>query len=46
MHDGDVVFALSLGNKYADVSIVGEIAAMMISDAIVRAVTLGNQAPI
>jgi L-aminopeptidase/D-esterase-like protein len=43
MHDGDVVFALSLGSKHADVSIVGEIAAMMVAEAIVRAVTLGNQ---
>lgn len=42
MHDGDVVFALSTGDKPADVSLVGEIAAQMVSRAIVRAVELAN----
>lgn len=42
MHDGDVVFALSTGDKPADLSLVGEIAAQMVSRAIVRAVELAN----
>lgn len=42
LHDGDVVFALSTGDKTADVSLVGEVAAQMLSQAIVRAVQLSN----
>jgi L-aminopeptidase/D-esterase-like protein len=46
MHDGDVMFALSLGDKRADVTVVGALAAEVIAEAIVRAVekaeTLGG----
>lgn len=42
MHDGDVVFALSTGSKSSDVSLVGEVAAQMVSRAILRAVQLSN----
>lgn len=38
MHDGDVVFALSLGEKLCDITILGAIAAEVMADAIVRAV--------
>lgn len=36
--DGDVVFALSLGNETSDASLVGALAAEVLSEAIVRAV--------
>jgi L-aminopeptidase/D-esterase-like protein len=39
MIDGDVIFALSLGDKQADVSLVGLVAAEVIATAIVRAIT-------
>ena len=42
MFDGDVVFALSSGDKPGDVSAIGEVAAQLISRAIVRAVKLTN----
>ncbi len=42
MYDGDIVFALSVGNRKADVNVVGEAAAEVVSQAIVRAVELGN----
>lgn len=45
MHDGDVVFALSTGDKPADVSLIGEIAARLVSQSIVRAVRLANDLP-
>ncbi len=38
MHDGDVMFALSLGEKVSDVTIVGSVAAEVVADAIVRAI--------
>ena len=38
MHDGDAIFALSLGDKISDITILGSVAAEVISDAIVRAV--------
>lgn len=38
MVDGDVVFALSLGEKEADVTVVGTVAAEVMATAIVRAV--------
>lgn len=38
MHDGDVIFALSLGDKTCDVTVLGSIAAEVVADAIVRAV--------
>lgn len=38
MHDGDVMFALSLGDKRADVTVVGAVAAEVVAEAIVRAV--------
>lgn len=42
MHDGDVVFALSTGNKPSDVSLVGEVAAQVVARAILRAVRISN----
>ena len=39
MFDGDTIFALSLGNKKADVSVVGLVAAEVVATAVVRAVT-------
>jgi L-aminopeptidase/D-esterase-like protein len=39
MFDGDVVFALSLGEEQADVNTVGTVAAEAVSQAIVRAIT-------
>ncbi len=42
MFDGDVVFALSTGKKSGDVSTIGEVAAQLVSQAIVRAVQLTN----
>ncbi len=45
LHDGDVVFALSTGDKPADVSLIGEIAARLVSQSIVRAVRLANDLP-
>ncbi len=38
MHDGDVIFALSLGDRRADVTVVGAAAAEVVAEAIVRAV--------
>ena len=38
MHDGDVIFALSLGEKTSDITILGSVAAEVVADAIVRAV--------
>jgi L-aminopeptidase/D-esterase-like protein len=38
MHDGDTVFALSLGNKACDINILGSVAADVVSKAIARAV--------
>jgi len=42
MFDGDVVFALSLGDKEIDVNIAGAIAARLIVDSIIRGVTAAN----
>lgn len=42
MYDGDVVFALSCGDIPADINVVGEAAAYMVSRAIVKAVQLAN----
>lgn len=46
MHDGDAIFALSLGDKTSDINILGSVAAEVVADAIVRAVeqaeTLGG----
>ncbi len=43
MYDGDIVFSLSCGDVPADVNVVGEVAAYMVSLAIVKAVTLSNK---
>lgn len=40
MFDGDIVFALSLGDKAADVNVIGLAAAEAVSQAILRAVRL------
>lgn len=42
MFDGDVVFALSLGDKEIDVNIAGSIAAQLIVGAIIRGVRASN----
>ncbi len=42
MYDGDVVFALSYGAEKADLNLVGEAAAEMVSEAILKAVRLSN----
>jgi len=39
MFDGDTIFALSLGNRKADVSVIGSVAAEVMAQAVVRAVT-------
>jgi len=39
MYDGDALFALSLGRETADVSTIGSLAAEVVSEAIIRAVT-------
>jgi L-aminopeptidase/D-esterase-like protein len=38
MVDGDTIFALSLGDKVADLSLIGALAAEAVSRAILRAV--------
>jgi L-aminopeptidase/D-esterase-like protein len=43
MHDGDIVFALSNGKLEADLNVVGEVAAQLVSQAIVKAVKISNQ---
>lgn len=46
MYDGDVLFALSLGDKESDINLLGAVAAEVVAEAIVRAVlkaeTLGG----
>jgi L-aminopeptidase/D-esterase-like protein len=44
MLDGDVIFALSAGNKKADVSIIGAFAAEVMAQAILRAVKMAKSA--
>ena len=44
MFDGDVIFALSIGTKKADVSTVGAFAAEVMAEAIVRAVKMATTA--
>jgi L-aminopeptidase/D-esterase-like protein len=38
MYDGDAIFALSLGDKIGDITILGAVSAEVVADAIVRAV--------
>jgi L-aminopeptidase/D-esterase-like protein len=38
MHDGDTIFALSLGDKISDITILGSVTAEVVSNAIIRAV--------
>jgi L-aminopeptidase/D-esterase-like protein len=40
--DGDVVFALSLGEQAADLAVVGQMAAAALSEAVLRAVQLAD----
>lgn len=42
MYDGDVVFALSHGRKSADINLLGEAAAEMVSESILKAVRISN----
>jgi len=44
MYDGDTIFALSTGEKKADVSMVGAFAAEVMADAIIRAVKTAKSA--
>jgi len=43
LFDGDMVFALSVGDEPADVMAIGAIAAELVSEAIVQAVRVSNQ---
>lgn len=43
MYDGDIVFSLSCGDVPADINVVGEVAAYLVSRAIVKAVSLANK---
>jgi L-aminopeptidase/D-esterase-like protein len=38
MYDGDAMFALSLGDRMGDITVLGTAAAEVVADAIVRAV--------
>ena len=38
MFDGDVLFALSLGTKQGDITVIGSVAAEVVADAILRAI--------
>jgi L-aminopeptidase/D-esterase-like protein len=42
MFDGDLVFALSLGDRSADVDVLGVAAAEAVAQAVVRAVRLAR----
>ncbi len=42
MYDGDIVFVLSVGEKEADVNLVGAVACELVAESIVRAVKAGN----
>ena len=42
-YDGDLVIALSTGERSADINVVGMVAARMVSAALLRAVELTNQ---
>jgi L-aminopeptidase/D-esterase-like protein len=41
MYDGDIVFALSTGDKEANVNIIGTVAAELVAEAVVRGVRAG-----
>ncbi len=41
MFDGDIVFALSVGEKKADVNVIGAVAADLVAEAVVRGVREG-----
>ena len=43
MYDGDTIFALSTGERSADVNLIGAFAAEMLAEAIVRAVTAARR---
>jgi L-aminopeptidase/D-esterase-like protein len=43
LYDGDMVFALSVGDEQADVMAVGAIAAELVAEAIARAVRVSNR---
>ena len=45
LYDGDLVFALSAGQKPADVNVLGTVAADCVSRAIVQAVRIANALP-
>jgi L-aminopeptidase/D-esterase-like protein len=38
MFDGDAIFALSLGDKTGDITVLGTAAAEVVADAIIRAI--------
>ncbi len=43
MYDGDIVFALSVGDKEADVNVIGAVAADLVARAVVRGVKAGRE---
>ena len=43
MVDGDTIFALSLGDKKADTSVIGSVAAEVVSRSVLHAVTVSNK---
>jgi len=43
MYDGDTIFALSIGDRSADVNLIGAFAAEMFAEAIVRGVKAARQ---
>lgn len=45
MFDGDIVFALSTGKEGGDVNLFGELAAQLVSEAIIKAVRAANADP-
>ena len=44
MYDGDIVFALSTGDREADVNVIGTVAAELVAQAVVRGVRAGMKA--
>jgi L-aminopeptidase/D-esterase-like protein len=42
MFDGDIVFAMSVGKKKADVNVIGAVATDLVAEAVVRGVRAGN----
>ena len=43
MFDGDIVFALSVGERQADVNVLGAVSADLVAKAVIRGVRAANQ---